>query len=80
MLAMDRTTLTANLKPLARRGLVEIRVDAADRRSRRLVLTDAGRALLGAALPIWQHEHAAIDRAIAGTDPDRLRRELRTLS
>ena len=46
VLAMDRTTLTANLKPLARRGLVEIRVDAADRRSRRLVLTAAGRSLL----------------------------------
>ena len=27
LLAMDRTTLTANLKPLARRGLVRIKVD-----------------------------------------------------
>src|SRR5438477_5787468 len=34
VLAMDRTTLTANLKPLERRGLVDIRVDAADRRGR----------------------------------------------
>src|ERR1700722_2621917 len=39
LLAMDRTTLTANLKPLERRRLVRIRVDAADRRTRRLVLT-----------------------------------------
>src|SRR5436190_9076743 len=54
VLAMDRTTLTANLKPLARRGLVEIRVDKADRRSRRLVLTPAGRSLLAAALPVWR--------------------------
>src|SRR5829696_6618749 len=74
LLAMDRTTLTANLKPLARRDLVEIRLDAADRRSRRLLLTAAGRALLTAALPIWQREHAAIDRATPGADPDRLRR------
>src|SRR3954471_20612796 len=34
LLAMDRTTLTANLKPLERRGLVRIRVDQADRRNR----------------------------------------------
>src|SRR5947209_799278 len=38
LLAMDRTTLTANLKPLTRRGLVEVRIDAADRRGRRLIL------------------------------------------
>src|ERR1041385_3173119 len=38
LLAMDRTTLTANLKPLERRGLLRISVDREDRRSRRLVL------------------------------------------
>src|SRR3569833_2262262 len=46
LLAMDRTTLTANLKPLERRGLVTVAVDETDRRSRRLSLTAAGRALL----------------------------------
>src|SRR5260370_39692276 len=30
LLAMDRTTLTANLKPLERRGLVTVSVDDAD--------------------------------------------------
>ena len=53
-LAMDRTTLTANLKPLERRGLVDIRPDKDDRRSRRLYLTDAGRDLLKAAVPVWR--------------------------
>src|SRR5690606_11345953 len=43
VLAMDLTTLTANLKPLERRGLVAVEVDEADRRSRRLRLTRAGR-------------------------------------
>src|SRR5579859_5797023 len=42
LLAMDRTTLTAALKPLQRRELVDIAVDPADRRSRKLTLTDAG--------------------------------------
>src|SRR3977135_2218549 len=51
LLAMDRTTLTANLKPLQRRGLVRIRVDAADRRNRRLGLTAAGRRHLISAFP-----------------------------
>jgi DNA-binding MarR family transcriptional regulator len=80
VLAMDRTTLTANLKPLTRRGLVDISVDSADRRSRRLVLTGAGRSLLAAALPVWCREHAAIDQMIPGAHPDQLRTELRALS
>ena len=79
LLAMDRTTLTANLKPLQRRGLVEVTVDATDRRSRRLVLTAAGRAALSAAFPVWRDQHAAID-ALLGADPDRLRADLRALS
>ena len=39
LLAMDRTTLTAALKPLERRGLVKISPDPNDRRSRILILT-----------------------------------------
>jgi DNA-binding MarR family transcriptional regulator len=61
LLAMDRTTLTAALKPLQRRGLVTVTIDPEDRRSRRLVLSAAGRALLADAVPIWRREHAVID-------------------
>src|SRR3954469_2909811 len=60
LLAMDRTTLTANLKPLARRRRVDVRIDAPDRRSRRLILTLEGRDLLRSALPIWQSQHRSI--------------------
>ena len=80
LLAMDRTTLTANLKPLERRGLVKVTVDKADKRSRRMALTAAGRALLAAAYPVWKREHAAIERLLAGSNPDRLRADLRSLS
>jgi len=81
LLAMDRTTLTANLKPLERRGLVKVAIDAADRRGRRLALTAAGRALLASAVPVWRRTHADIERLLpAGSDPDRLRAELRALS
>src|SRR5947199_10688560 len=64
LLAMDRTTLTAALKPLERRKLVKVATDKQDRRSRRLVLTAAGRVLLARALPIWKAEHAALDREL----------------
>lgn len=79
LLAMDRTTLTAALKPLERRGLVTITVDPDDRRSRRLSLTPAGRTALAAAVPVWRREHAAVERRLAAGG-DRLRAELRTLS
>lgn len=78
LLAMDRTTLTANLKPLERRGLVEMVADPKDRRSRLLRLTSAGRAVLADAVPIWRHLHAAIETTLS--DPDHLRSELIVLS
>lgn len=80
VLAMDRTTLTANLKPLERRGLVTVRVDEHDRRSRRLALTEAGRALLVTAMPIWERTQAEIEALVTGSDPDTLRADLRALS
>jgi DNA-binding MarR family transcriptional regulator len=80
LLAMDRTTLTANLKPLERRVLVVVVVDPKDKRSRRLQLTDAGCDLLVAALPVWRATHAEIDRLLPDADPDRLRADLLALS
>ena len=66
LLAMDRTTLTAALKPLERRGLVKVSVDKEDKRSRRLTITAPGRALLAKAFPLWRETHAAIDRLVTG--------------
>ena len=80
VLAMDRTTLTAALKPLERRGLVKVTVDKKDRRSRRLTLTAAGRALLAKALPLWIETHDAIDAELLPHSPDDLRAALRTLA
>jgi DNA-binding MarR family transcriptional regulator len=80
LLAMDRTTLTANLKPLARRGLLKIAVDPEDRRGRMLTLTAKGRALLASAMPVWTQTHAALDRLLGDPNPDTLRAGLRALS
>ncbi len=78
LLAMDRTTLTACLKPLERRGLVTVTIDDEDRRSRRLRLTPAGGALLAAAVPLWRQQHAAIEASLATAD--RLRADLCALA
>ena len=80
LLAMDRTTLTANLKPLERRGLIRVLVDPQDKRGRRLELTDAGRDLLVAALPVWRTTHDEIDRMLPDLDSDRLRADLVALT
>src|SRR5262249_31459343 len=80
LLAMDRTTLTANLKPLERRRLVRVLVDDTAKRPRALALPSAARVLLVAAGPLWRQPHAAIDRLLTGSSPDRLRADLRALS
>ncbi|NWJ25136.1 MarR family transcriptional regulator [Rhizobium sp. RM] len=76
LLAMDRTTLTAALKPLERRGLVSIEQDPKDKRGKRLRLTTEGMAVLSEALPIWEKTHGEIEAKIGSGDPDRLRRDL----
>lgn len=53
-LSMDRTTLTALLKPLQRRRLVETAVGKDDRRQRHLTLTTEGRRALRIGFPLWQ--------------------------
>ncbi|MSP74938.1 MAG: MarR family transcriptional regulator [Rhodospirillaceae bacterium] len=80
LLVMDRTTLTANLKPLERRGLVTVGVDPADRRGRLLALTKAGRALLRSAMPVWRRTHREIDGLVAETDARALRTGLHALA
>lgn len=80
LLAMDRTTLTAALKPLERRGLVKISADPADKRSRILILTTKGRDLLAGAMPVWQSTHDDVEKLLPDRSPDELRASLRALA
>jgi len=80
LLAMDRTTLTAAIKPLERRGLVRVLVDPADRRGRRVAITDAGRDTLTAAVPVWRDTHDEIDRLVPDGDLEGLRADLLALA
>lgn len=80
LLAMDRTTLTANLKPLERRGLLKVAVDKEDKRARRLLITAAGRKLLHKAYPTWKATHVEVEFLIANGSADQLRSALRNLA
>lgn len=80
LLAMDRTTLTAALKPLERDGLIAIAVDPKDRRNRLLRLTDKGEQVLASAVPIWCELHGAIEAGLPDIEPDGLRDALDSLS
>ena len=80
LLAMDRTTLTAALKPLERRRLVTVAADPGDRRSRLVALTPKGMTLLARTVPIWQRTQQEIEELLPGGDPNRLRSNLRALA
>jgi len=79
LLAIDRTTLTAALKPLERRSLVKTATDSDDRRSRLLSLTPKGRSLLARAVPIWRKTHQDVEALLQEGEPDRLRKALQGL-
>jgi len=65
---MDRTTTTANLKPLERRGLLTVRRDERDTRAKQVALTGKGRTLLVRAVRRWQAANDAVRASINGAD------------
>jgi DNA-binding MarR family transcriptional regulator len=80
VLAMDRTTLTAAIKPLERRGLLKVTIDPDDKRGRLLALTPVGRKLLARAMPIWTRAHAEIEARLVDGGAELLRGNLRALA
>jgi len=77
LLAMDRTTVTAAVKPLQRRGLLYITTDSNDRRARLLELTPKGRRLLARAVPVWVSAHAEVEARLGEGEANHLRKNLR---
>jgi DNA-binding MarR family transcriptional regulator len=75
---MDRTTLTAALKPLEHRSLLAVETDPKDKRSRRIRLTSKGHATLLRALPKWRETHAEMERAKPDINMNQLRSWLRS--
>jgi DNA-binding MarR family transcriptional regulator len=66
-LVTDPTTLSRNLMVLRRRGLVTLTA-AGDRRSRLVVLTDAGHAAVTRALPLWEATYRRLEGALPGPE------------
>ena len=67
-LAMDRTTMTANLKVLERRGLLTVRRDHDDSRVKLVVLTRAGRSLLAKCVERWQAANDAVRTRVSANE------------
>lgn len=67
-LGLERTTLTRNLKPLLRDGLVEMREEK-DGRVRRIAIASKGEAAARNAFPLWKKAQDSAKKVIATLDP-----------
>ena len=74
-LGMDRSTLTRNLGPLAKEGLVAVGAEGW-RRSRELVITKKGRERLETAVPLWEQAQEALKRKVGARKWDSFHDEL----
>lgn len=72
-LAMDRTTLTRNLRPLEKAGWIAIR-SGPDRRRRAVDITDRGRRIYEKALPLWRQAERSFRRSVGPAQAGELRR------
>ena len=75
LMGMDRTTLTRNLRPLEKEGLVT-RGNEGWRRSRALEVTKKGRSRLRQALPLWSGAQQALRKKLGNRSWDLVRNGL----
>lgn len=66
-LGMDRSTLGHNLRPLERDGLIALESDAADKRVRRVVVTELGRAKKRACRELWIRAQSRFEEAFGSS-------------
>lgn len=74
-LLMDRTTLTRNLRPLEKMGLIESS-DARDKRSKAYMLTEKGKEMIRQAIPVWEKVQVKVETALGLERYARLLQEL----
>jgi DNA-binding MarR family transcriptional regulator len=75
-MAMDRTTLAANLKPMERDGLLVTAAAVEDRRATAIEITEAGKAKLMEAVPLWTLAQAQFEAGYGATSASQLRSAL----
>ena len=79
VLAMDRTTLTRNLTPLLKKGLIKISVGR-DRRARLINITPKGKESLESAFPYWKEAQSHILDSLGDSNWDQIMRGLHKIS
>jgi DNA-binding MarR family transcriptional regulator len=77
-MAMDRTTLSSNLKPLERDGLIDM-APGEDRRVKKAVVTRAGLARYRKALPLWRAVQGQFEGRYGAKHAEDLRKALRNV-
>jgi DNA-binding MarR family transcriptional regulator len=78
-MAMDRSTLTRNLRPLETEGLVA-RGDEGWRRSKAVQITAKGRGRLRQGLPLWQSAQSQVMRRLGSSNWSRVQAGLDLLA
>ena len=79
VLATERTTLTRNIVPLERAGLLRVARDPDDARARILLLTRAGERAIESAFPLWQTAQRRVRDAVGGGRLDEYNAEMTAL-
>ena len=77
---MDLSAMRHSLGPLIRDGLVRLRVEARDRRVKRVVLTPAGVAKFEEAAQLWRKAQSRFEQAFGAARAAKLRSELMLLT
>jgi DNA-binding MarR family transcriptional regulator len=78
-LLMDRTTLTRNLKPLEKLGLI-MNVTAKDKRSKAYKLTGKGMDVLQRSVPLWEKAQDKIENGLGKERYLRLLKEMEVVA
>jgi len=80
LLGMDRTTLTAAVKVLERRGWILVEKGREDKREKFLTLTADGQTALAPAVSVWHETHEEIEGKMPQGEADRLRHGMNMLA
>jgi DNA-binding MarR family transcriptional regulator len=79
-MVLDQSTIGQNLRPLEREKLIELAQDPEDRRSRRIILTKAGRSRYAQARPLWSEAQAHFESGFGVRAAAELRALLQTIA
>jgi DNA-binding MarR family transcriptional regulator len=80
VLGLERSTLTRNLRPLEKDGLLRVARDPADARARVVLLTRAGERMIEKALPLWEQSQKQLRGLLGKAQADELRKSLMNVS